>query len=222
MTKISLIHPSRGRAKQASETLNKWLSKASGFNEIEHILSVDLDDSQLELYKALFKEGSTICASANDSVVQATNVAAKVSRGDILIYLSDDFDCPIGWDQLIIDSVAVLNNPELWLLKVDDCLQRFKVDVLTIPIMSKALHKRLGYFWNPLYLSMFVDQDLYHVCDKNQWLIFAEPLKFPHLHYTNPDPNLKSQIDETYQNSSNNWAQGKAVYHKRRAEGFPV
>ena len=222
MTKISLIHPSRGRAKQARETVDLWLTRASSLYDIEHILSVDIDDPQLEEYKKAFSIGSTICSSSNDSVVQATNIAAKVSRGEILIYLSDDFHCPQNWDQLIINAIDTLGNPEIWLLKVHDCLQKFSADVLTIPIMNRNLYKRLSYFWNPEYKSMFVDQDLYHVCAKNDWLYFAEPLEFPHLHYTNPDPNLKSKMDETYKQSADNWTQGKAIYYRRRREGFPV
>lgn len=220
--KFSLIHPSRGRADQARKIVDLWLTKASHLHEIEHILSIDNDDPQHEQYKKLFSIGSTICSSSNDCVVQATNIAAKVSRGEVLIYLSDDFECPQNWDELILRSIDSLGNPSEWLLKVDDCLQRFKADVLTIPIMNRNLYKRLGYFWNPLYKSMFVDQDLYYVCRNNNWLYFAEPLKFPHLHYTNPDPKMKSNIDETYKKSADNWAQGKQVYHERRRAGFPI
>lgn len=223
---ISLIHPSRGRAEQARRTIDLWLSRASGTRKIEYILSVDSDDSQAGLY--FFGKGFPLGKNAdiikvlmheNKSVVEATNHAAKHATGEIFIYLSDDFECPQNWDTIIIESVRNLcpKQPE-WLLKVDDCLQPFHADVVTIPIMSRALYNRLGYFWHPGYKSMFVDQDLLHTCINNNWLLLDESLKFPHLHYS----NSKAPMDETYKASSAHWDSGKAFYHKRKQLKFPL
>lgn len=221
--KITLLHPSRGRAQKALEAKNYWIAHASGQHEIEHILSIDNSDDQKEEYKRLFNDSKIICED-NDCVVQATNRAAEIATGDILIYLSDDFKCPRIWDQLIIDTAFVLlpSAPYLaetpWLLKVDDCLQRFDVAVLTIPIMSRELYKKLSYFWHPGYKSMFVDEDLYWTCKKNGWLIEGPQLKFPHEHCCIG----KAERDETYIRSEGNWNQGKAFFAQRRQEGFPL
>lgn len=210
--KISLIHPSRGRPKKAAETLKFWLSQASGEIEIEHILSLDFSDPTNDEYERYDK----ITIDHNSCVVEATNQAAKISTGDILIYTSDDFKCPKNWDLSVVEKFKNVSGPML--LKVDDCLQRFDVDVLTIPIMNRALYERLGYFWNPLYMSMYTDQDLYWVCRNNNWLLLSPELKFEHCHYSNG----KAIKDETYKRSDANWNQGKAVYLKRKAEGFPI
>jgi hypothetical protein len=45
---ISLIHPSRGRAKKAFKTYSDWMLKSSCSHTIEHILSVDFDDIELK------------------------------------------------------------------------------------------------------------------------------------------------------------------------------
>lgn len=222
---ISLIHPSRGRAEQARRTIDLWLSRASGTRKIQYILSIDADDPQKREYcSRSFMWGSCLDSMAilhreNKSVVEATNHAAKHATGEIFIYLSDDFECPQNWDTLIIESVRKLcpKQPE-WLLKVDDCLQPFHADVVTIPIMSKALYNRLGYFWHPGYKSMFVDQDLLHTCINNNWLLLDESLKFPHLHYSND----KAPMDDTYKASSAHWDSGKAFYHKRKQLKFPL
>lgn len=219
--KISLIHPSRNRAEKARQTLDYWMSKASNTIEIEHILSIDLDDSQIDDYKRLFKD-STILISNNTCVVEATNIAAKKSTGDILIYFSDDFKCPNNWDREIFNAFSTIrycseiNTPRL--LKVDDCLQKFNVPVLTIPIMTRALYEKLGYFWHPEYRSMFCDEDLYWTCANNEWLIMCSHLKFPHEHPCNG----LAENDETYKKSAANWDQGKAVFARRKAEGFPL
>jgi hypothetical protein len=133
---------------------------------------------------------------------------------DILIYLSDDFKCPENWDLLIIEQFKGVTEPML--LKVDDCLQPFDKDVLTIPIMNRFLYEGLRYFWNPIYKSMFVDQDLYWVCKNCNWVKYAPELKFLHEHYSVG----KAPKDETYARSDANWVSGQATYLKRKQEGF--
>lgn len=195
----------------ATNTGINWHRKSSGLHEIEHIVSIDADDKNKKDY--LFFDP---VISNNSGVVEATNKAAAISTGDILIYLSDDFDCPQNWDEKIVQRTKGIINP--WLLKVDDCLQKFGVCVLTIPIMSRELYERLGTFWNPNYKSMFCDEDLYWVCKNNNWIIEAQELKFPHLHPS----NKKGVMDETYKRSNLNWDQGKEVFRKRKQNNFPI
>lgn len=226
MSFFTLLHPSRGRAKQALKTRDNWLEKATGSYSIEHILSVDEDDSQNTFYRQFFNSNSptTLVVSNSKNVVEATNTIAKMATGQVLIYLSDDFDCPEGWDQKICDAVyekavsleKVSIGTYKWLLKVDDMLQPFNKDVLTIPIMSKALYNTLGYFWHPAYKSMFVDQHLYYRVKRLGFLYLAPKLKFEHLHYSVG----KSERDDTYIRSDANWDYGKALYQKHMKEGF--
>lgn len=212
MALISLIHPSRGRANKSRETTQKWIDKAGC--DVELILSLDADDMTLKDYHTLYNWEYVL--RNNKSVVEATNVAAKESKGDILIYLSDDFDCFDNWGVSVLKEFEGENRPLL--LKVDDMLQKFDVPVLTIPIMNRALYERLGYFWNHEYKSMFVDEHLYWTVRKLGAMKFAPHLKFEHQHVSVG----KAQDDETYSNSAKNWEQGKAVFAKHKALGFPV
>lgn len=218
---ISLIHPSRGRPQKAFANDMKWISCA-GVN-VEVILTIDSSDawrSYFDLYPPYPSDAVTdyvrMYMGDHKSVVEATNRAAKESKGDILVYLSDDFDCPDNWGKLIEKEFEGVTGPML--LKVDDCLQKFDVRVLTIPIMNRALYERLGYFWHPEYKSMFVDEDLYWTCKNNGWLKKAPHLKFPHNHVSIG----KAENDETYRRSAANWDQGKAVFARRKAAGFPL
>lgn len=214
---ISLIHPSRGRPKKAFETYLNWLKKVDHPVNIEHILSLDESDSFKEEYIKTFDGYQTkIIINPNEHVVSATNHAAKIATGDILIYLSDDFDCPMRWNKLILNKVK--RSKDTWLLKVSDCLHPFDVKVLTIPIMSRGLYEKLCYFWHPDYRSMFVDEDLYWTCQKLNCLVEAPELKFPHLH---PAAGIGVD-DDTYIRSAANWNQGKSLFHKRKMAGFPL
>lgn len=205
---ISILHPSRGRPKKAYETARKWLNNAGC--DVEYILSLDSSDP---LYRQYQFDGFV---SDNSCVVEATNKAAEKSSGNILLYLSDDFDCFPNWGPVVLKEFENESRPLL--VKVDDCLQKFEVPVLTIPIMNRALYNTLGYFWHPGYKSMFVDEDLYWTSRKLGALKMAEHIKFAHNHVSVG----KAQDDETYRASARNWDSGKAFYAQRKQEGFQL
>ncbi len=215
--KITLLHPSRGRAEKARANAQRWLDKSSRKHTIEYILSIDQDDTQKDQYEELFKLFTPhILINQNTCVVDATNMAAKHSTGDVLVYFSDDFDCPQNWDDELAKIFQEIHTP--CLIKVDDCLQPFDVAVLTIPIMNRRLYERLGYFWHPGYKSMFVDEDLYWTCHTNNWMLLTPQLKFQHEHWV----NSMAPVDDTYRASEKNWDQGKAMKEKRMELGFPA
>jgi len=221
---ISLIHPSRGRAQKSLINVQKWIAQAGC--DVEVIVSLDNNDPSKDWYFKVYSQAWVLnpndeprvamLVSENDSVVQATNMAAKESRGDILVYLSDDFDCFPDWGISVKNEFNKYQGPTL--IKVDDKLQRFDVAVLTIPIMNRACYDKLGYFFHPGYKSMFVDEHLYWRTRKLGFLQYAPHLKFEHRHVSVG----KAQDDETYRRSAANWDQGKALFKQHQAAGFPV
>ena len=216
---LSLIHPSRGRSQKAKSTLDTWLAKKSNGHDVQHLLSLDETDAEINHYIETFSDYSKLVINDNSCVVQATNEAAKHATGEFLIFLSDDFDCPHYWDSSLVNvSQKHHKSPrdDPFIIKVDDCLQVFKTRVLTIPIMSRRLYECLGYFWYPEYKSMFADQDLYEVCDQMQVIIEAPELKFEHRHYSIG----KAPLDETYKKSEMNWNQGLNLFNKRKNENL--
>lgn len=213
---ISIIHPSRGRSKKSVNNMRDWI-RNSGC-ETELIVSVDSDDLHRDAYIEFYGDwhDTLVIVNPNTCVVEATNEAAKHAKGNILIYASDDFKTPVNWGQSII-QISKNYGPE-WLLRVDDGLQKITADVLTIPIMSRALYERLGYFFHPAYRSMWVDVDLHWTAKNLGVLKYAEHLKFPHEHYCNG----KAVKDETYSRSERNWDAGKALYEQRKRQNFPL
>lgn len=215
---LSLVHPSRGRPLKAVMTAEKWITEAGV--QVEHIFSLDESDRYHRAYKRIDK----LLINPNDCVVQATNHAAAASTGDVLIYLSDDFDCFPNWGRTITEICSRYTGE--YMVKVDDGLQKFENTVLTIPIMSRALYQRLGYFFHPSYKSMWVDVDLYYTCARlrpldgigGSILKFHKEVRFQHNHYSNG----KTKKDETYTRSDGFWNQGKEVLAQRRAENFKV
>ena len=208
---ISLIHPSRSRPQKSFETSTDWISRAGV--ETELIVSVDRDDPYIRDYYYLY-EGK-ILVNDNKFVVQAANHAAKVAKFDVLVYLSDDFKCFDNWGVEVLKRFEGIEKPLL--IKVDDKLQTFHKDVLTIPIMNRLLYQELGYFFHPSYHSMFCDQDLYYTVKNMDAMALCPDLIFEHHHYVNG----KAKKDETYDRSTSNWNQGKHLYAQRKAQNFP-
>lgn len=217
---ISLIHPSRGRPEKSYSNSMEWISKAGC--DVEVILSIDKSDNWIEYfntYPAYPSDARTdyvrMYMGDNNSLVEASNRAAKESKGDILVYLSDDFKCPDNWGQLLIKEFDKYPGQPI-VLKVDDCLQKFHVAVLTCPIMNRLAYEKLGYFFHPDFKSMHVDEHLYWRSKKLGFLRFAPHLKFPHDHYSIG----KAQYDDTYKRSEANWDHGKNTLTIHKREGF--
>lgn len=222
MAIISLIHPSRGRPVKSFHNSSEWINKAGCDTEL--IVAIDTDDPtgpeylrQYEWWRHRDIQRVAIVKGAHNSVVHATNMAAAQSRGDILLYLSDDFKCFDGWGKTLIDAFKEFGDQPA-LLKVDDMLQAFHVAVLTIPIMNRQLYNKLGYFWHPGYKSMFCDEHLYWRAKTLGVLHYAPNIKFEHQHVSVG----KSNDDETYRRSAANWDQGKALFSMHKKSGFVV
>lgn len=216
--KFSILHPSRGRAKMAYDTFVKWVDSFSDTHQIEYILSIDEDDRFRYVYVDQFKDtGVTIVTANNRSVVDAANQAAKLATGDCLILVSDDFECPTHWDIELSNKIRTLES-EMYAIQVDDGYS-YPKRLLTIPIMSKALYKRLGYVYNPIYFSMWVDNDLYETCDK-LGVLATYPIRFQHNHYAN-GRRPSDQTDQRH-GSTTAFKEGQRIFKQRELEGFPV
>lgn len=211
--KISLVHPSRSRLARAEEAIAEWRSQASGAHELEHILSVDADDPDLDGYRALAaRHGSRLEIHANRRMVEAMNRGAEVAAGDVIVAMSDDFGCPPAWDTAIVDAIG---GRERAAVLVDDGVN---ARILTLPIITAALYRHLGYVYHPDYVSMWADDDLTEVAKREGALVDARHLVFPHRHMF----VAQAPPDATYlrQNSNRSWWHGWRVYEKRKLQDF--
>lgn len=209
---ITLLHPSRGRAKKAVSTASNWLLKRSGQIKIEHILCVDMDDQQRWDYANLLPAGSSIVCYNNKNLVEAANNGAKHAKGDIIVLLSDDFDCPENWDQKILDAFSKVYGMG-FLLKTFDSTQNW---IVTLPIMDKFYYKSKGYIYHPDYTHMFCDTDMTHVAELEDKLIVRNDLVFIHRHYSTGS----CEKDLVNERADSTWKQGQDVYLRRVKEKF--
>lgn len=207
---ISIIHPSRGRPYKSWATISNWLNRASNANDIEVVISVDLDDPNLLTYKDLYHKFEVI-VSDNRHAVDAINMGALRSLENILIVVSDDTDCPENWDDLLLKEVEGKTD---WILKTQDGIQKW---IITMPVMDRAYYNRFGYIYYPSYEHMFCDTELSCVADLTGRRLESK-LMFEHLHYSTG----KSVKDAISDKADKTWDQGEKLFLERYQRNFDL
>lgn len=215
MSLISILHPSRSRPEKSKQTIHKWINSASDINQIELIVSCDLDDPELSAYKDIYShtifKNNPVVANKNRSAVDAINYAASISKGDIIIVVSDDTDVFPGWDHAILKEVQGKTD---WILKTQDGIQPW---IITMPIMDRAYYNRFGYVYYTEYQHCFCDTELSCVADIIGRKIKSK-LLFPHKHYS----VTKEQPDEVNKKADSTWAQGEKLFLERYKKNFDL
>lgn len=202
--KISLIHASYGRPTLAMTTAWSWTDKTSGKHQIEYLLSIDQDDKSDYPDSINWKQDyieSKVIRNLTSTSVAAINRAASMSTGDIIVVMSDDFDCRQDWDDLIVQATAGKTD---WILKTQDGTQPW---IITLPIMDRTYYNRFGYVYRPFFLHMFCDCELTHQADILGRKITSN-IEFKHNHYS--VGGIKK--DTTSIKADNTWEQGKKLY----------
>jgi hypothetical protein len=201
---ITVIHPTRGRYDRAKEVHRMVMRNAHNKSNIEYLLSVDTSENQQYDF-------GTVVRNNNHSAIEAINNAAKVSKGDILIVVSDDFILPYAWDLQILDATEGQKD---WLLKVYDGVQKWLV---TIPIMDRVYYNRFGYIYHPSYQHLFCDTELAAVSDLIERKIVRNDIVFLHNHYS-----VAGNKDEINEKNDKTWQQGEANYIVRCKNNFDL
>ena len=208
--RISLLHATRGRWAQAIQAMNLWMSRAENPMAVEHIFAIDADDEETQEKLRRFR--CTISAQGGYSV-QAWNVAALASTGDVLVQMADDFEPPAGWDRLIVDALG----GDIFAPKVLRVSDGNRTDgLLTCAIVTRRWYEQNGLFYGE-YRNVYSDNDLTVTATKAEAIIDAPQIVIRHHH---PFFNDKVKMDATYErgNDPAEYARAKAIYAKRHPE----
>lgn len=228
--KISIIHPSRGRAAIAKQVYDNWMGKADKPENIEYIVSMDWTDNSWANYvdlffgegqskyipqpgrQILFDNNVSMFIDHNNTAIEAINNVAKEATGDLLIVVSDDFDCPEHWDT---ELLKYLKGKSDFVVKTYDGLQPW---IITLPIMDRVYYERFGYVYNPGYKHMFCDTEMTAVGDLLGKTILV-PMLFQHKHYSQPGGIKKDAVSVK---NDNTWGQGERLYIDRIKRNFDL
>jgi glycosyltransferase involved in cell wall biosynthesis len=199
--KISLIHATRGRPAMAWRTRMEWLRAAVNPDAIEHIFAIDATDPS----SFLLANTRSVIVRGNGGPVDAWNVAASKSSGQILVQLSDDWLPFQGWDAAIIDAIGDASKPAV--LAVSDGHR--KDDLLCMAILTRARLNQQKHLFHPEFFSMFSDNWFSRQAFADGVVIDArDRITFEHVH-----PAFgKAEMDDIY-------ARSNAPFYYRSGEG---
>lgn len=204
--KISLLHATRGRPAMAYKARATWLDRAADPDAIEHIFALDPDDETIGPFitcRHVINPGR--------GPVAAWNEAAKFSKGEILIQLSDDWEPPMHWDKLILAKFADITTPAV--LAISDGTR--EDNLLCMATINRARYEQQGYLFHPEFFSMFSDNHFTDRAYADGVVIDAKDIVIEHLH-----PAFgKAEMDETYarSNAPENYEAGLATYERLKA-----
>lgn len=217
--KISLLHATRGRFQQAALARKYWYDTAIEPGAIEHIFAIDEDDKESFNALGTFRH---VKVKAGGGCVAAWNAAAAVSRGEVLIQLSDDWIPPIGWDKEILSRIG--NTRKSAVLAISDGHR--KDGLLCMAILTRSRyreqqdHDGSPYLFHPKFKSMFSDTYFSWKAYKDGVVIDATDFVIEHRH-----PLFDTSIpeDKTYaeSNAPERYQQGGAIYERLTGEKLP-
>jgi len=131
---------------------------------------------------------------------------------DLLINMSDDmvFIVP-GFDKIILADLATA-GPDVLLHYPD---QKASFAMITMAIMDRQYYTRTGYIYNPVYKSLFCDNEQMEVAKKLGRYRYIKRRLFNHNH-----PLHGFEKDELYLQTAAFHAEDKATFEKRKLENF--
>lgn len=201
----------------AINTAKNWMLKAEDPFNIEYILCISIQDPLKNQYINLVKDLSFITTRFHPhaNMVKQLNLAASWAKGNLLINVSDDFDCPDKWDSYLINN---LQGKQDFVVKTDDGINVKGINsdnIIALPIMDEKYYNRFGYIYHPDYHHFFGDEELSNVADILGCKITL-PITFEHIHYTMG----KAKEDATNKKNNKSFEADKASFKLRKENNF--
>lgn len=221
-------YPTRARPKQFFKVLDMYIDMFSIENDYHVLVSCDNDDpsmnnnatiARLKTYAKL-----SFFFAPRDTKIRAINRDIdKISYDwDIVIGASDD-SIPIaaGYDKIVASEILVLQDLTGYQYADTDCIlwfdDPFRNDLPTVIIMGRKYYDRFGYILNPVYDSMYAENELIAVGKDH--IIRVPKTIIEHRHHSSGRPGSLLQ-DKLYKENHIPYAKDRNTFTRRRAAGF--
>ncbi len=218
---FSLCYATR-RSWYIGPAVNEWLKTAANPESVEIVVCVDSEDIlSVKKAKDISDSNKNVSLVIQDAPpfnsVKAWNLAAKNTKGQVLIMISDDFVPPKNWDKDLLSVKEGWAQGE-YVVRVNDCNNSAQDKPFTLPILTRSRYQRFGYvFWYE-YESMFSDTEFGELAEMDGIVINAKTLLFEHIHHS---CYKRGEDDVDRQHSCRErWDRGEAIYKRRKKCGF--
>ena len=137
-------------------------------------------------------------------------MGASKASGDIIIQLSDDWECPPGWDEMVEKRLDI-SKPQV--LRISDGYR--KDELLCMAILTRKYYEQNGLF-NARFRNVYSDTDFTFRAAKNGAIVDARDIAIVHHH-----PFFEERpLDATYQrgNDPAEYERAKGIFEELHAK----
>jgi hypothetical protein len=218
--KFSILHTS-ARPDKWEAVYHAWRDAAADPSNVQYILVCDRRWGFTELPEFFHDQDKAVWNTGRRCYVDGVNIAAAYATGDVVIVNADDqFPCE-HWDTELASAMAGSDpSTDSFVVEVaTNTPAEHERGILVMPILSRARYEKLGYVVYPAYESMYADNDFCEMAKRDQCIIDARRLVFPHKHPIF-DPSQPWDAAYAAQNRQEAYDRGLTILTKRREVNF--
>ena len=214
------------RPEQFKSAHSEWIKRADNPQNIQTYVAVNWQQHS-DILREYLKSNFLITLNTNKigvcypSYQLSSNLGIKMGVAkddDIVIFASDDFMAPQGWDTYLLNKFNGKGDVGLMVrdgYQLPDSSNMLHA-AITIPIMTYGCLKKMNIvIYHPSYNHMFSDCELYNNL-KELGLLYDDRMNdttiFEHLHYAANKRNA-DQADQAY---NAKWKDDEITWNKRK------
>lgn len=214
------------RPTQFKQMHEEWIKRSDNPKNIQTYVAVNWEQHAVELKEYLTNNYLItlntnrigVCYPSYQLSSKLGSEMGKCENGDIVVFASDDFMAPKGWDTYLINKLKDRGDCGLMVrdgYQLPDSSNMLH-PAITIPIMTwGCLQKMNGVIYHPAYNHMFSDCELYNTL-KDLGLLYDDRLNdettFEHHHYAAG----KRQADGADQAYNMKWKDDELTWNQRK------
>lgn len=194
-------------------------------DRVHYLFSLDEDDPMLTANakviaaSGIASERYTVVVGRSAGKIHAVNrdIATFSKEWRSVLVASDDMHATDAWDVWACSAMREFHPDGDGMVWFFDGHQQ---DICTIPLLGRAYYDRHGYIYNPIYRSVFADDEQTHQAKALGRLTVLEHVIMRHDH---PAWNSGLKPDDLYRRNETKaiWDADHATYKDRLAAGFP-
>jgi len=218
--KIVIKFPTRNRPQKFLEVFHRYQEYLSGKHDVRFIVSIDDDDATMtdEVIGEIMKYTNVSVHRGNSkSKIEAINADLDKLpvNFDVVLLASDDMIPQLrNYDDRIAENMLEYFPDYDGVLAYKD--GRRGDDLITFTIMGRKYYERFGYLYNPIYKSVYSDNEFTDVAKQLNKVKYFDTLMFAHgwADYVGWDELMKRNEDR------NLYMRDQGIYNYRKSRGF--
>lgn len=213
---------SRERPERFLDTLNNLYRNIANENAFTIYCVLDSDDPTIDAYKEILRQTDWLNLAddygASTGKINAINRPIRGYWGGILVNWSDDMRATMyGFDQYIRMQFEEHFPDGDGLIHLEDCDAKDRVP--TLHIVDRKYFDRDGFIYNPVYESLFADNEAMEVAILRGKYKYVSGLVYQHLlpsyGHLPEDAMYRRQQDI-------GWTRDQVIFNERKARNFDL